>query len=235
MYVITSRLCEHSNIVRFEKRAVKTPQHGLRYGNIRYLNIKHEWALTPSTFMLICNERYRRTQEREPAHTGWCTAIQRYQIYRYFEIGPRQNWFIFRFRWRCSLWWSTDLCGQNSFITFWLFVFFLSLYVDLTSHFSNFADFRQLQIPHALTKYYKILPAHNKTPYKTIHKIANRYFEFKYHFSTLQKNSDYFWTRVYVFLCRYAPISVSQTLRFGNCLLINSSSYVYLCRCSALL
>ena len=34
VYVTASRLCEHSNLVRFEKRAAKTPQHGLRYGNI---------------------------------------------------------------------------------------------------------------------------------------------------------------------------------------------------------
>ena len=37
---------------------------------------------------------------------------------------------------------------------------------------------------------------------------------------------------MYIFLCRYASFSVPQTLRFGNCLLKNSSSYVYLCRCS---
>ena len=35
---------------------------------------------------------------------------------------------------------------------------------------------------------------------------------------------------MYVFLCRYASFSVPQMLRFGNCLLINSSSYVYLRR-----
>ena len=34
MYVITSRLCEHSNLVKFGKRAAKTPQNGLRYDNI---------------------------------------------------------------------------------------------------------------------------------------------------------------------------------------------------------
>ena len=37
-YVTESRLCEHSNSVRFEKRTVGTPQHGLRYGNILMLN-----------------------------------------------------------------------------------------------------------------------------------------------------------------------------------------------------
>ena len=66
---------------------------------------------------------------------------------------------------------------------------YLSLSVNLTLHFSNFADFRQLQIPNARTKYYEILPAHTKTPHNTSHKIANRYFEFKYHFSTLQKKN----------------------------------------------
>ena len=63
----------------------------------------------------------------------------------------------------------------------------LSLSVNLTSHFSNFIDFRQLQIPNAQTKYYEILPAHTKTPRYTSHRIANRYVEFKYHFLTLQK------------------------------------------------
>ena len=37
---------------------------------------------------------------------------------------------------------------------------------------------------------------------------------------------------MYVFLCRYASFSVPQMLRFGDCLLINSSSYLYLCRYS---
>ena len=64
---------------------------------------------------------------------------------------------------------------------------FLSLSLNLTSHFSNFADFRQLQISNAWTKYYEILPAHTKTPHDTTHKIASLYFEFKYHFSTLQR------------------------------------------------
>ena len=37
VYVIASCLCEHSNVVNFEKRAAKTPQHGHRYGNILML------------------------------------------------------------------------------------------------------------------------------------------------------------------------------------------------------
>ena len=45
------------------------------------------------------------------------------------------------------------------------------------------------------------------------------------------KDSMLVWTNV-CFLCRYASFSVPQTLRLANCLLINSSSYVYLCRCS---
>ena len=46
VYIIKSRLCEHSSIVRFEKRAAKTPQHGLRYGNILMLYViinTYEW------------------------------------------------------------------------------------------------------------------------------------------------------------------------------------------------
>ena len=34
VYVIAARLCEHSNLVRFEKRVAKTLQHGYRYGDI---------------------------------------------------------------------------------------------------------------------------------------------------------------------------------------------------------
>ena len=59
--------------------------------------------------------------------------------------------------------------------------------MNYTSHFSNFADFRQLQISNARAKYYEILPAHTKTSHNTTHKVASLYFEFKYHFSTLQK------------------------------------------------
>ena len=33
-YVIPSHLWEHLNLVRFKKRAAKTPQHGFRYGSI---------------------------------------------------------------------------------------------------------------------------------------------------------------------------------------------------------
>ena len=64
---------------------------------------------------------------------------------------------------------------------------FLSSSVNLTSHFSNFSDYRQRQIPNAQTKYYEIWPAYTKTPHDTTHKIANLYFEFKCHFLTLQK------------------------------------------------
>ena len=37
---------------------------------------------------------------------------------------------------------------------------------------------------------------------------------------------------MFFLFCQYASFSVPQMLRFSNCLLINSSSYVYLCRCS---
>ena len=54
---------------------------------IRYLNIRHERTLTSSSLMLKCSERCRETQEREPAHTGWCPVIQPQKFPRYFEIG----------------------------------------------------------------------------------------------------------------------------------------------------
>ena len=76
--------------------------------------------------------------------------------------------------------------------------FYLNLSVNLATHFSSFADFRQLQIPNAQTKQYEILPAHNKIPRDTTCKIANRYVEFKYNFLTLQKNSDNFGTGLYI-------------------------------------
>ena len=44
---------------------------------------------------------------------------------------------------------------------------YLSLSVNSTSHLSNFADFRQLQIPNARTKYHEILLLHTKTPHHT--------------------------------------------------------------------
>ena len=54
---------------------------------------------------------------------GKAFVIQRYEIYQYFEMGPRQNWFNSLFLRRWSLWCSTDSCGQLSFVTFWLFIF----------------------------------------------------------------------------------------------------------------
>ena len=56
-------------------------------GQIRYLNIRHERTLTSSPLMLKCSERCRETQEREPAHTGWCLVIQPQKFPWYFEIG----------------------------------------------------------------------------------------------------------------------------------------------------
>ena len=113
--------------------------------------------------------------------------MQRYEISQYFEIGPRQNWFISRFLWRRSLWCSTDSSGQLYFSYTLDIRFYLSPSVNETSHFSNFAEFRQLQIPNAKPKYYEILPAHTKTPRNTTRKIVYRYCELKYHFLTMPK------------------------------------------------
>ena len=51
-------------------------------------------------------------------------------VSEYFEIGPRQIWFIFPFLRRCPLWCSADTCGRISFITFWLFGF-ISAYLSI--------------------------------------------------------------------------------------------------------
>ena len=53
--------------------------------------------------------------------------------------------------------------------------------------FFNFAYLTQLQTPNTQAKYYEILPAHIETTHDTTHKIANQYFEFEYHFLTLQR------------------------------------------------
>ena len=66
--------------------------------------------------------------------------------------------------------------------------FYFSLSLNLTSHFSNFAEFILLQIPNAHAKYYEILPARSKILHNTTCKIANLCFELTYYFLTLQKN-----------------------------------------------
>ena len=67
----------------------------------------------------------------------------------------------------------------------------------LTLELGNFADFTQLQIPNAQTKYYEILTTITETPHNTIRKITNWCIAFKYHLLTLQNKSDYFCTMVY--------------------------------------
>ena len=88
------------------------------------------------------------------------TAIWNFSI---LEIGPRQNWFISRFLWRCSLWCSTDWRGQISFITFWIFVF-ISPYLSIKNWI-----FRTLLILHNyiyqmrkrnIMKYCLLIPKH---------------------------------------------------------------------------
>ena len=56
-------------------------------GEICYLNIKHERALT----LQCCNTARGSTQEWEPAHTGWCLVIQPYKFAPYFKIWPWRN------------------------------------------------------------------------------------------------------------------------------------------------
>ena len=151
--------------------------------------------------MLICNERCRRTQEREPAHTGLWLAIQRYQISQDFEVGPRQNWFISRFRWRCSLWCSTDSCGQISFITFWIFVC-ISAYLWIQHRIFltllTLDNCRYQTHERNITKFYLLIPKHLMIkPTKLQIDILNLCTTFWH----CKKISDYFWTRVYRWPC----------------------------------
>ena len=70
--------------------------------------------------------------------------------------------------------------------------------VILTPYFSNFAEFRQLQIANAPAKYNEILITTNKkTPHNTTRKIASWYTEFQWQLSTCKESPDHFWTRVY--------------------------------------
>ena len=164
------------------------------FGQIRYLNIRHDRTLTSSPLMFNWSERCRETREREPAHTGWCLIIQPQKFPRYFEIESYQNWFTSLFQQRWSLWCSAVSFGYISFITFWQFVcitsFYLSLTAILTSHFSNITYFRKQQQQHKPMKYYEILPTHTETPCNTTRKIANLYIEFNCHFLTLQKKNS---------------------------------------------
>ena len=145
--------------------------------------------------MLICNERCRRTQEREPAHTEQCPATQRYQISQNFELGPRQNWFISRFRRRCSLWCSTGSCGQilllySDYSSFSQLICELNIATLLTLD-----NYRYQTHERNITKFYLLIPKHliirlTKLPVCTL-KLSTTFWH-------CRKNSDYFWTRVYI-------------------------------------
>ena len=161
------------------------------FGQIRYLNIRHERTLTLPPLMLKCSERCRETQEREPAHTGWCLVIQPHKFPRYFEIDlPPELIYLLISAAMVSMMFRR-LIWIHFFITLGLFVcitsFYLSLTVILTSHFSNITYFRQQQQQNKPMKYYEILPTHTETPCNTTRKIANLCIEFNYHFLTLPK------------------------------------------------
>ena len=64
VYVTASRLCGHWNLVRFEKRAVKTLQHVYKYGDIRMLYDMIEWlkilviefsAIIDTNYIIVTN------------------------------------------------------------------------------------------------------------------------------------------------------------------------------------
>ena len=145
-----------------------------------------------SSYPIPC---YADMQRAVPAGSGaetssyWVmpsnTAIWSFSIFRdkvwaeliYFPISAAMSSMMFhRLMWTNIFYYTLDIR------------FCISLSVNQTSHFSNFADFRQLQIPNAQTKYYEHLPAYTKTPQNATRKIANWYFEFKCHFLALQTN-----------------------------------------------
>ena len=183
VYVIESRLCEHSNVVKFEKRAAKTPQHGHRYGNIFMLYdtintykcfFCYNWHELCSSnkllnFSIICcflvkyainyqtwmssypTTCYADLKWAVPSDSGaetssyWVmpsyTAISNFSIFWgraqagliHFPISVAMISMMFhRLMWTNFVYYILDIC------------LYLSLYVNLTSHFSNFADFRQL-------------------------------------------------------------------------------------------
>ena len=84
----------------------------------------------------------RRTQEREPAHTGQCLAIQRYDISQYFEIGPRQNIFS---DFHGDDFYDVQPTHVDKFLLVYSDYSFLSeLICQFNIAFSNLSDFRQL-------------------------------------------------------------------------------------------
>ena len=152
-----------------------------------------------SSYPITC---YANIERAVPVDSGVGTssywvmpARQRYEIYHYFEIGPRWNWFIFPISAAMFCMIFYRLLWTNTFYYILALRFYISLSVNLPLHFSNFANLRELQIPNAQTKYYGILPAQTKTPYNATRNIASRYFDIKYHFLTLQRKIC--WTRVY--------------------------------------
>ena len=84
-----------------------------------------------------------------------------------------------------------------------------------TPDFSKFADFKQLQIPNAQTKYYEILTTnmeHLIIPFTKLQTdVLNLNITFR-HF----KQSDYFWTRVYVY------VNVVKSMRIGFAIVVSN-------------
>ena len=74
-----------------------------------------------------------------------------------------QNWFTSRFLRRCSLWCSTDSCGQIYFITFWTFVF-ISAHLSIKHHIFRTLltlDKRRYQAREwNIMKFYLLIPKH---------------------------------------------------------------------------
>ena len=77
----------------------------------------------------------------------------------------------------------------------------------LAARFSNLTIFECSHRRHVITYTNDIFNNKWKRPHYATRNISNLYIENKYHQLTLQKKSDYFWTRVYRFCPVYGRIS----------------------------
>ena len=124
-----------------------------------FVSVTNYQTFTPSPFMLICNERAGAGTSSYWAMLG----TQRYQIFQYFETGPRQKRFISWFWRRSSLWCSTDSCGHISFITFWPFALFSAyLWIErrLFRALLGLDNYRYQTHERNITKFYLRIPKH---------------------------------------------------------------------------
>ena len=79
-YVIAARLCEHSNLIRFGKRAAKKLQHGYRYGDILMwydIIATYEWFFCYNLHELCSSNRLLDLS----SIYFWSTTLFKYQTW----------------------------------------------------------------------------------------------------------------------------------------------------------